>query len=276
MALMDARAVFAHAKATETPVPLVEVREVTELMAAVDGAARCGAPLALGLPPVEEAVHEPLAAAAEVVAERSEGVVLLHQGAIDSEESAMLAINRGATSLGLHHGLEAAVREAVTAAAGASGVAVVEEGEPPLQPVALPPQGETLGQVLQALADWSPWEGVARREAWRRRPVDHVIVFNVDGLGEAGVQDMLQEGARVLGAIPGVRDLAAGASLKDDAAYRYHWMVRFAHPDVVPYYRDHPAHVAFADGLFRPVAGNRVSIDYVHWARARGGRPLGD
>jgi len=106
-------------------------------------------------------------------------------------------------------------------------------------------------------------------------PVDHVILFNVEGLDETGVQAMLEEGARMLGPIAGVRDLAAGVAVKADAAYRYHWMVRFAHPNVIPYYRDHPAHVAFADGRFRPVAGNRVSIDYRHRARARGGRALG-
>ncbi|MEW8292943.1 MAG: Dabb family protein [Candidatus Thiodiazotropha endolucinida] len=27
-------------------------------------------------------------------------------------------------------------------------------------------------------------------------------------------------------------------------------------------YREHPDHVAFADNHFRPVAGDRVSIDY--------------
>ncbi len=101
------------------------------------------------------------------------------------------------------------------------------------------------------LAKASPWD-----------PVEHLIVYNVKGLDEAGVQAMMAEGRRVLSKIPGVREVFTGQAVKEDASYRYTWLVRFCHPAVIDSYRDHPEHVAFADRYFRPVASERISIDY--------------
>ena len=103
-------------------------------------------------------------------------------------------------------------------------------------------------------------ELLAHCESWL--PVEHLIVYNVEGLDEAGVAHMMAEGRRVLSAIPGVRELVTGEAVKQDAAYRYAWLVRFCHPAVIDSYRNHADHVTFADNLFRPVAGGRVSIDY--------------
>ncbi len=275
MALMDAEKLYDQARSRGEAIPLMTTTDLQQAASVVAAAERCGAPLALGLPPVGEPLHEPVAAALEVMAERASVPIILHQQGVETEGAAMLAINRGATSLGLAAGLSEGEREAVQQAAQASSVAVLTAEDSPLRPVDTAAGSEEgLDELLAQGGDWRAWEAVLHRDEWRRRPVDHVILFNVEGLDEGGVAAMLAEGARVLGEIPGVRDLAAGVSIKPDAAYQYHWMVRFAHEGVVPYYRDHPAHVAFADGHFRPVAGNRVSIDYRHWARARGGRVL--
>jgi fructose-bisphosphate aldolase class II len=107
------------------------------------------------------------------------------------------------------------------------------------------------GRAAEILAHCEPW-----------LPVEHLIIYNVEGLDEAGVAHMMAEGQRVLSAIPGVRELTTGEAVKQDAAYRYTWLVRFCHPAVIDSYREHPDHVAFANNLFRPVAGGRVSIDY--------------
>lgn len=93
-------------------------------------------------------------------------------------------------------------------------------------------------------------------------PVEHVIIYNVSDIVEAEVNAMMAEGRRVLSVIPGVRELLTGSAVKEDAVYRYTWLARFCHPAVIESYRDHPDHVAFADQYFRPVAANRVSIDY--------------
>jgi fructose-bisphosphate aldolase class II len=111
------------------------------------------------------------------------------------------------------------------------------------------------------------WGGADRAEEllescrpWQ--PVEHVIVYNVEGVTETEVERMMAEGKRILGAIPGVREVVCGSAIKAEASYRYAWLIRFAHPAVIDSYRDHPDHQSFADNLFRPIAGNRVSIDF--------------
>jgi fructose-bisphosphate aldolase class II len=93
-------------------------------------------------------------------------------------------------------------------------------------------------------------------------PVEHLIIYNVKGIDRAGAEAMIAEGRQVLSAIPGVREVFTGETMQDNAKYRYTWLVRFCHPLVIDSYREHPDHVTFADKLFRPVAGERISIDY--------------
>ncbi len=111
------------------------------------------------------------------------------------------------------------------------------------------------------------WGSAGRADALRAacaawQPVEHVILYNTTGLDDAGARDMMAEGRRVLGAIPGVRRVATGTAVAEDARYRHCWLVTFTHPAVIDSYREHPAHRDFADHRFRPVAGDRVSIDY--------------
>ncbi len=107
------------------------------------------------------------------------------------------------------------------------------------------------GRADEVLAAASPW-----------REVEHLIIYNVEGLDDAGVEDMARQGRDILGAIPGVRRALTGAAIQEAAGYRFTWLVRFCHEAVIDSYREHREHVKFADELFRPVAGNRVSIDY--------------
>ena len=93
-------------------------------------------------------------------------------------------------------------------------------------------------------------------------PVEHLIIYNVTGIGEHEVDAMLAEGRQSLSTIPGVRKVITGRAVKAEAKYRYTWLIRFCHPAVIDSYREHPLHVAFADKLFRPIASDRISIDY--------------
>ena len=93
-------------------------------------------------------------------------------------------------------------------------------------------------------------------------PVEHVIHFNVSGINGQQAEAMMAEGRQSLRTIPGVRKVITARAVKEDAQYRFSWLIRFCHPAVIDSYRDHPLHVAFADKLFRPVAGDRISIDY--------------
>ncbi|WP_455217032.1 ketose-bisphosphate aldolase [Kaarinaea lacus] len=94
------------------------------------------------------------------------------------------------------------------------------------------------------------------------RPVHHVIIFNVENTGDEDAQKMLYEGERILSKIPGVRRVITGTAIQEAAKYRYSWLIEFVHGKVIDSYRDHPDHVAFADNLFRPIAGDRISIDF--------------
>ena len=95
------------------------------------------------------------------------------------------------------------------------------------------------------------------------REVEHLIVYNFRAGDEARVPEAMANGRRDLSAIPGVRRVFTGTSVTPDAKYQHCWLVRFASSEVIPAYRDHPAHKRFADEEFRPFAGDRISIDYV-------------
>jgi len=107
------------------------------------------------------------------------------------------------------------------------------------------------GRATEVLSHSRPWT-----------PIEHLIIYNVEGLDDHGAKEMALKGKEILSKIPGVREVFIGDSVNENADYRYTWLVRFCHPAVIDSYREHLAHVAFADDLFRPVAGNRISIDY--------------
>jgi fructose-bisphosphate aldolase class II len=107
------------------------------------------------------------------------------------------------------------------------------------------------GKAAELLNECEPW-----------LPVEHLIVYNASITDKAQIDAMMAEGRRVLSRLPGVREVVTGNAIREDAAYRYTWVIRFCHPAVIDSYRGHPDHVAFADNHFRPVAGDRISIDY--------------
>ncbi len=98
-------------------------------------------------------------------------------------------------------------------------------------------------------------------EAWR--PVQHVIIYNVNDQDGAEVTAMMHEGKRALRGIPGVRRVITGTAVQGDTKYQYSWLIEFVHEKVIESYRDDPVHVDFADRLFRPIAGDRISIDFL-------------
>lgn len=92
--------------------------------------------------------------------------------------------------------------------------------------------------------------------------VEHVIVYNSSESDPTVIQIMLRKGKEQLSSIPGVLDVRIGRAIDDKSKYRYCWLVRFAHENVIEYYKTHPIHVAYADNYFRPVAADRVTNDY--------------
>ncbi len=103
-------------------------------------------------------------------------------------------------------------------------------------------------------------EVVAQCEPWT--PIEHLIIYNVERTSDQQAYAMMDEGRKILSTIPGVRDVFTGEAVKEGSKFRFCWLVRFCHKAVIDTYREHPAHVAFANNLFRPVSGDRISIDY--------------
>ncbi len=101
------------------------------------------------------------------------------------------------------------------------------------------------------LASCAPWASV-----------EHLIIYNVNNITDQQIADMMAKGKQILGTIPGVREVITGHAIERDAKYHYTWLIRFCHSDVIESYRNHPEHIAFADTFFRPVAAERISIDY--------------
>ena len=108
------------------------------------------------------------------------------------------------------------------------------------------------GRAAEVFSRCRPWQ-----------PVEHVILYNTAEVEREGAALMQAEGQRVLSRIPGVRRVFSGDAVQEKAGYRHAWVIRFAHPKVIDSYRDHPDHVEFANRRFRPLAGDRVSIDYL-------------
>jgi fructose-bisphosphate aldolase class II len=109
----------------------------------------------------------------------------------------------------------------------------------------------SFGRAVELLSQCTPWA-----------PVEHMIIYNVDSMTRQDTEIMMANGRHVLSAIPGVREVITGHAVKEDAKYCHIWLVRFCHPAVIDSYREHPLHIDFADKLFRPVATERISIDY--------------
>lgn len=93
-------------------------------------------------------------------------------------------------------------------------------------------------------------------------PVEHVIIFNVGANASVDIVAVMAHGRRVLSQIPGVRTVSTGTAVHERARYQFCWLVRFASRAVIETYRDHPIHKKFADELFRPIATDRISIDF--------------
>lgn len=93
-------------------------------------------------------------------------------------------------------------------------------------------------------------------------PIEHVIIYNVDGATDAEVDSIMTQGRKSLSQIPGVRHVFTGWAVNQNSRFRCCWLIQFVHSKVIDSYRDHPDHVAFANQLFRPIAGDRISIDF--------------
>jgi len=101
------------------------------------------------------------------------------------------------------------------------------------------------GRAAEVLEQCRHWE-----------PVEHLVTHDVPGLPDSGVEAVMEEGRRILGAIPGVREVCGAKAEREDETLCCSWLVRFCNPAAVDSYRDHPSYIAFAGQ--RPRSVTRV------------------
>lgn len=294
---LDLRDMLAHAQAHRYALPMFEVAGVALARAAVDAAVDLESPVVLH--PTRDA--DLLMPALVALATRAAVPVAPVLGGIATAEDAAAAIRLGAHGLIL---ADEAPAGDIARLAEACNVAIIPAGaRRTLRDEELPDPGlGWYGDILDASSSpvahrisqsrtplgWSEVVDLAAASARgraaacigrsgasgriarldaacrRRREIEHVVLYNDDGVDEAGLAAVLEEGVRVLGAIPGVRRVFVGRSVTADGRYRHAWVVRLAGEGVVGLYRDHPAHVAFADRRFRPLAPDRMTIDFAN------------
>ena len=125
--------------------------------------------------------------------------------------------------------------------------------------------GAAAASSFRALAEASGAAGQGRAAIAECRvfePVEHVVAFNAPSLSPSEIDRLFAIGREALGAVPGVRQVRIGRALAANARYRLCWFIRFANAAVADAYRTDPAHLAFADQHFRPVAADRMTIDF--------------
>jgi fructose-bisphosphate aldolase, class II len=183
--------------------------------------------------------------------------LVIHGGTGLSDEQYRRLIENGVAKINYFTALSDAAAAAIRAAAvrdpkaGHTGLLADARGAIQVEVERMNHLFGSAGRADEVLESARPWSSVA-----------HLILYETSGLDEAGVDAMMARGREVLSGIPGVRRVATGHAVKTDAQYSCCWVIEFASEKVIDSYREHPDHVAFADELFRPVARERLSIDY--------------
>ena len=274
-----------HATDVRYGLAVVNVSALPVARGAIEGAAGLDAPVVLSV--CGGRLDEGLLPSLEAMARAARTPIGLVGKRIEDAEQATRAIRLGCNGLVLADGVSEQVSSEIGAIATSCGIALIEQ--PALTGSLIEIEEElesvTLSAIAQVPASWQQIDdSVARaaanhlRQVFDRsgatgqgravlnscqpwRPVEHLIVYNTTTDDGASLE-LAAEGRRVLNRIPGVRATWSGQAVTADAGYRWCWLIRFAHPAVIDSYREHPHHVAYADKHFRPVAGDRISIDY--------------
>jgi len=107
------------------------------------------------------------------------------------------------------------------------------------------------GRAKDALAVCRPW-----------REVEHLILFNWSATAAGREAEYEAQGRQVLAKVAGVRDVTLGAALSAEALYQRAWFIRLASASAEAAYMSDPAHLDYAERVFRPHAGDRLKIDF--------------
>lgn len=93
--------------------------------------------------------------------------------------------------------------------------------------------------------------------------IRHLLVFNTAaGVTHEECVAMAEKGRQELSRISGVLQVSFGVALKENARYRYNFVIDLIDEQALRNYIEDPIHVKFANELFRPMAPDRITTDY--------------
>ena len=107
------------------------------------------------------------------------------------------------------------------------------------------------GRAAEVLTQCRPWA-----------PVEHLIIHGANGLTDQEVRDLVDEGKRLLTAIPGVRSVYTGKSIDESGAYRFCWQLRLTDRGVLDGHSDYREFARFLKDRFQSRINDAVTVDY--------------
>jgi len=94
--------------------------------------------------------------------------------------------------------------------------------------------------------------------------IAHVVLIRLrDGLGAEREERFLAQAREVLGAIPGVRNLRVGRSLRPGGAHPFALVMDFADEAALQAYQVHSEHQRFLADIIGPLVEDKQVLDYV-------------
>ncbi|EFM09623.1 Stress responsive alpha-beta barrel domain protein [Paenibacillus curdlanolyticus YK9] len=95
----------------------------------------------------------------------------------------------------------------------------------------------------------------------------HSVIFNLKhALGSEEARRFLEDGQRILRAIPVVEDFVVNLQTSPKNDYQYGFSMAFADQDAYDAYNAHPLHEAFVRERWETEVERFLEIDYVQWS----------
>ncbi len=109
----------------------------------------------------------------------------------------------------------------------------------------------TAGRAAEVLAQCAPM-----------MPCEQIMAFNFGDVDDELIHPLLAKARRVIGAIPGVRDIFVGEAIRAQGhPYRFHWRVRFCSEEAMNNFSQHPDFASFFKRTLQPLLVEQTTFD---------------
>ncbi len=93
--------------------------------------------------------------------------------------------------------------------------------------------------------------------------ISHIVLLRLeDGLSRQQTEDFLTVARNLLGAIPGVRNLRVGSTLRDDGSHPLALVMDFENSEALEAYQVHPEHQRFLREVIGPIVADKQVLDF--------------